>query len=75
MVGFILAPSKRGGSPLTRDLVRCTPIAGGKARTDDVEKRVAVVSKLKPVVYSCVHRMTNSSGTSESSPRAVLAKR
>lgn len=73
VVGFIVAPSKRGGSIVTRDVVRCTPLAGGKARVSTVQKRVAVVSRLKPVLYSCVHRMTNSAGTSESSPQAVLA--
>ncbi|MGI9135897.1 MAG: S1 family peptidase [Candidatus Nanopelagicales bacterium] len=75
VVGFIVAPSKRGGSTVTKDVVRCTPISGGKTRADQVEKRVAVVAKLRPVVYSCVHRMTNAAGTGESSPRAVLARR
>lgn len=74
VVGFIVARSKRGGSEVTRDVVRCTPLAGGKARTDEVEDRVAVVSRMRPVVYSCVHRMRNASGIAESSPRAVLAR-
>jgi len=75
IVGFVVAPGTRGGSAVTRDVIRCTPLAGGKARVSTVAQRVAVVSKLKPVVYSCVHRMTNAAGMSESSPQAVLAKR
>ena len=75
VVGFIVAPSKRGASTVTRDVIRCKPLTGGKARIDSVEKRVAVVSKLKPGVYSCVHRMTNAEGTADSTPQAVLAKR
>lgn len=75
VVGFIVAPSKRGGSEIIRDVVRCTALSGGDARTYDVKNRVAVIGKLKPVVYSCVHRMANAAGTSESSPRAVLALR
>jgi len=75
VVGFIVAPSKRGGSTVTRDVVRCTALSGGDARTYDVKNRVAVMGKLKPVVYSCVHRMANAAGTAESSPRAVLALR
>lgn len=75
VVGFIVAPGKPGGSAITRDVIRCTPLAGGKSRVDGVEQRVAVVSKLKPVVYSCVHRVTNAAGLAESSPRAVLARR
>lgn len=75
VVAVTVARSKRGGSEVTRDFVRCTPVAGGKARVADVAKRVAVVSRMRPVVYSCVHLMTNSFGTAQSSPRAVLARR
>ncbi len=75
VVGFIVARSTRGDSAITRDVVRCTPLAGGKARTDTVEDRVAIVSRMRPVVYSCVHRMRNAAGMAESSPRAVLARR
>jgi secreted trypsin-like serine protease len=75
VVGFNVAQGKRGGSVVTRDIVRCTPLAGGPARIGTVKNQVAVVTKLKPVVYSCVHRMINSAGAADSSPRAVLAKR
>lgn len=75
VVAITVARSKRGGSEVTRDFMRCTPVAGGKARVAEVAKRVAVVSRMRPVVYSCVHLMTNSFGTAESSPRAVLARR
>ncbi len=75
VTGFIVAKSKRGGSPVTRDVVRCTPIAGGPARVGTVKNWVAIVTKLKPVLYSCVHRMANAAGAADSSPQAVLAKR
>jgi secreted trypsin-like serine protease len=75
VAGFIVARSKRGGSGITADVVRCTPVAGGKARVGVVAKRVAILSKLKPVVYSCTHRVTNAAGMAESTPYAVLAKR
>ncbi len=75
VVGFIVGPSRRGGSAITRDVIRCTPISGGKARHGNVQKRVAVVSQMQPVVYSCVHRVSNATGRAESSPRAVLARR
>jgi secreted trypsin-like serine protease len=74
VAGFIVAASKRGDSAISRDIVACTPIAGGKVRVAAVKKRVAVVSRLKPVVYSCAHRVTNATGTAASSPHAVLAK-
>jgi len=75
VVGFIVAKSKRGGSAVTGDVVRCTPLAGGPTRIGAVKNWVAVVTKLKPVLYSCVHRMTNNAGAGDSSPHAVLAKR
>jgi secreted trypsin-like serine protease len=75
VVAFSLTRSARGGAAVTRDFVRCSPVAGGKARVADVSKRVAVMSSMKPVVYSCVHLMTNSFGTAESTPVAVLARR
>lgn len=75
ITNFILAKSKRGGSAVTRDIVRCTPIAGGPARVGTVKNWAAVVTKLKPVLYSCVHRTTNNAGSADSSPKAVLAKR
>jgi secreted trypsin-like serine protease len=70
-----VARSKRGGANVTRDFVRCKPVAGGKALVADVSRRTAMVSRMKPVVYTCVHLMTNAFGTGESSPRAVLARR
>ena len=75
VVGFIVAPGKRGGSEVTRNVIRCVPISGGAPRVSQVQERVAVVSRMRPIVYSCVHRMTNTAGTAESSPRAVLARR
>ncbi len=75
VIGFIVAKSKGGGSPVTRDVVRCTPLAGGPARVATVRNWVAIVTKLKPVLYSCIHRMTNTAGAGDSSPHAVLAKR
>ena len=75
VITFIVAKGKRGGSAVTRDIVRCTPIAGGPARIGTVKNQVAVVTNVKPVLYSCVHRTTNNAGSADSSPKAVLAKR
>ena len=75
VVGFIVGQSKRGGTAVTRDVVRCTPLAGGPARIGTVKNRVAVVTRLTPMLYSCVHRMTNNAGATDSSPKAVLARR
>jgi hypothetical protein len=75
VVSFIVAKSKRGASAVTRDVVRCTPLAGGPVRIGTVKNWAAVVTKLKPALYSCVHRMTNNAGAADSSPQAVLARR
>lgn len=75
VVGFVVATSKKGGSAVTKDVIRCTPIAGGKARTATVAEKAAVFIGLKPVVYSCVHRMANATGPADSTPHAVLARK
>ena len=74
-VTFRVTPSADNGSPLTRQQVACTPVAGGVTRTADVTGARVTVAQLRPVRYSCVLIAENAIGSSQSAPLRIKAKR
>jgi secreted trypsin-like serine protease len=74
-IAFRVTPSADNGSPLTRQQVVCTPVAGGVARSADVTGSRVVVSDLRPVRYSCVLSAENAVGSAQSAPLRIKAKR
>lgn len=56
------------------DVVTCTPIGAGAARTAPVRNGAAIVTALKARVYTCREIVTNSLGSAQSKPVKVTAR-
>jgi len=69
---FRVTPSE--GLPPVTARVECTPVAGGQVRTAEVDGRLALVTQLRPVRYSCVLRSENPAGVVESAPVRIKAR-
>lgn len=72
-VAFRVTPAQ--GADLSAYQLICTPVGGGVARAADVTGSRVVVSRLRPVRYSCVLRAENAYGATESTPVRVKPRR